>query len=62
MMVIYQQVRKRLEQRGDPAARRLAENEGVEIRTYDIIYKMIHPEKEKRAVVFSELIGEVLYN
>jgi translation initiation factor IF-2 len=25
----------------DPAARRLAENEGVEIRTYDIIYKMI---------------------
>jgi ferredoxin-nitrite reductase len=28
----------------------------------DLIYKMIHPEKEKRAVVFSELIGEVLYS
>lgn len=26
-----------------------------------IIYKMIHPEKEKRALVFSELIDEVLY-
>jgi translation initiation factor IF-2 len=25
----------------DPAARRLAENEGVDIRTYDIIYKLI---------------------
>jgi ferredoxin-nitrite reductase len=28
----------------------------------NVIYKMIHPEKEKRAVVFSELISEVLYN
>ncbi len=27
--------------RPDPAARRLAENEGVDIRTYDIIYKLI---------------------
>ena len=28
----------------------------------NVIYKMIHPEKEKRAVVFSELISEVLYS
>lgn len=27
----------------------------------DLVYKMIHPEKEQRAVVFSELLAEVMY-
>ncbi len=27
----------------------------------DIVYKMIHPEKDQRAVVFSELLDEVMY-
>ncbi len=35
---------------------------GIDETIADIIYKMIHPEKEKRAVVFSELISKVLYN
>ena len=35
---------------------------GIDETIANVIYKMIHPEKEKRAVVFSELISEVLYN
>lgn len=37
-------------------------NPAIDETIGDIIYKMIHPEKEKRAVVFSELISEVLYS
>jgi ferredoxin-nitrite reductase len=33
---------------------------GIDETIAELIYKMIHPEKEKRAVVFSELISEVL--